>query len=87
MNPSEIVKMSYIIQDFLIQNNLGDAKPKDLIPVLIEKGYFKNDHRYGLHLLNVLRELDEKNLLYLLPQVRVERKEKNRYWFFNVVEI
>ncbi|GAK89680.1 hypothetical protein JCM19297_302 [Nonlabens ulvanivorans] len=53
------------------------------MPILIEKGYFKNDHRYGLHLRNVLRELDEKNLLYLLPQVTVERKEINRYWFFN----
>ena len=85
MNPSEIVKMGYIIQDYLI-NNKVDTKPKDLMPILIEKGYFKNDHRYGLHLRNVLRELDEKNMLYLLPQVRVERKEKNRYWFFNAVE-
>ena len=86
MKQSIIVKMSYAIQDYLIENNLVDAKPKDLMPILIEKGFFKNDHRYGLHLRNVLRELDEKNLLYLLPQVKVERKEKNRYWFFNAVE-
>lgn len=87
MSQSDIVKMGYVIQDYLITNNLIDAKPKDLMPVLIEKGYFKNDHRYGLYLRNILRELDEKNMLYLLPQIRVERKEKNRYWFFNAVEI
>jgi hypothetical protein len=87
MKQNEIVKMGYTIQYFLLKNNLKDAKPKDLMPFLIEKGYFKSDHRYGLHLRNVLRELDEKNLLFLLPQVRVERKEKNRYWFFNAVEI
>nr|WP_052405029.1 hypothetical protein [Nonlabens ulvanivorans] len=77
------MKIGYTIQEYLINNNQIDIKPKDLMPILIEKGYFKNDHRYGLHLRNVLRELDEKNLLYLLPQVTVERKEINRYWFFN----
>lgn len=85
MNPIQIVKMGYIIQDYLIKNNFVDAKRKDLMPFLLEKGYFKNDHKYGLHLRNVLRELDKKNMLYLLPQVNVERKEKNRYWFFNAV--
>ena len=55
--------------------------------VLIKKGLFDYDHRDGLQLRNLLSELDEKNMLYLLPQVRVERKEKNRYWFFNAVEI
>jgi hypothetical protein len=87
MNQSEIIKMGYTIQYYLLKNNLVDAKSKDLMSILIEEVFFKNDHRYGLHLRNVLRELDEKNLLYLLPQVKVERKERNRYWFFNAVEI
>lgn len=87
MENSIIVKMGYTIQDFLLKNNLTDAKPKGLMSVLIAKGFFNNDHRDGLPLRNVLRDLDDNDLLHLLPQVRVERKDKNRYWFFNAVEV
>ncbi len=59
----------------------------DLMPTLIEKVFFNQDHRNGLPMRNLLRELDEKNMLYLLPQVSMERKVKNRYWFFNPLEI
>ena len=85
MNNSDIVKMGYVIQEFLVKNNCTDAKPKDLMLILIEKDYFKNDHRKGLPLRKILRALDERDELYLLPQVRVERKEK-RYWFFNPIK-
>lgn len=64
-----------------------DAKPKDLMLILIEKGFFAKDHREGLPLRNVLRDLDARNELYLLPQVRADRKEKNVSWFFNAIEI
>lgn len=87
MNQEKIVKMGYVIQDYLIRQNLEDIKPKDLMPILIEKSFFKKDHRNGLPLRNVLRTLDDSNELYLLPQVRVERKETNRLWFFNAIEI
>lgn len=60
-----------------------DAKPKDLMPILIEKGFFNKDHREGLPLREVLRDLDARNELYFLPQVRADRKEKNVSWFFN----
>ena len=87
MKKLNIVKLGYTIQNLLLKKNLVDAKPKDLMHELIDKGYFNNDQKGGLSLRNVLRELDDSNLLYLLPQVRVERKDKNRYWFFNAVEI
>ncbi|MGV8944880.1 MAG: hypothetical protein ACOH1N_00495 [Lutibacter sp.] len=87
MEKSHIVKMGYVIQNFLENESLKDAKPKDLMPILIEKGYFNKDHRAGLPLRNLLRDLDDANLLYLLPQVSVERKETNRYWYFNVIKI
>ena len=82
----QIIKMGYTIQDYLLTNDLNNAKPKDLMPKLIDKGYFNKDHRNGLPLKNLLRQLDDNNLLYLLPQVSVERKDKNRYWFFNVIK-
>jgi hypothetical protein len=87
MQNSEIIKMGYVIQSFLEKKKLNDAKPKDLMPILIEKGFFKKDHREGLPLREILRELDKRNELYLLPQVRADRKEKNVSWFFNKIEI
>ena len=63
--------MGYVIQDYLKANNLENAKPKVLMRILIEKGYFDNDHRDGLPFKNLLRQLDVNNLLYLLPQVSV----------------
>ena len=77
--------MGYVIQDYLINQKLENVKPKDLMPLLIEKGFFNKDHREGLPLRNLLRQLDDDNLLYLLPQVSIERKDKNRYWFFNAI--
>jgi len=86
MQHFEIIKMGYAFQKFLEQEKLINVKPKDIMPLLTEKGYFNKDHRAGLPLRNVLRELDDKNLLYLVPQVRVERKATNRFWFFNAIE-
>ncbi|WP_415061016.1 hypothetical protein [Flavobacterium sp.] len=87
MQTSDIIKMGYVIQAYLEKEKLVDAKPKDLMPILIEKGFFKKDHREGLPLREILRDLDARNELYLLPQVRAERKEVNVSWFFNAVEI
>lgn len=78
--------MGYAIQQLLVEQKLVDAKPKDLMDVLIKKGFFKKDQKEGLPLRKVLRQLDDENLLYLLPQVRVERKDKYRYWYFNPIK-
>lgn len=87
MQNTEIIKMGYVIQEFLKMEKLIDAKPKDLMPILIENGFFNIDHREGLPLRKVLRELDDRDELYLLPQIRVERKKKNVFWFFNILEL
>ncbi len=75
MTESEIIKMGYAIQKHLEDYQLTDAKPKDLMSILIEKGYFKKDHRDGLPLRNILRKLDENNMLHLLPQLKVVEKK------------
>ena len=87
MQNQDIIKMGYVIQAFLEKEKLVDAKPKDLMPILIEKGFFKKDHREGLPLREILRDLDARNELYFLPQVRAERKEVNVSWFFNKIEL
>jgi uncharacterized protein (DUF2252 family) len=60
-----------------------EAKPKDLMESLIKAGIFKSDHREGLPLRNILRELDKNKLLHLMPLLRVDRKSKNRLWYFS----
>ena len=87
MQKSEIIKLGYVIQSFLEEEKLIDAKPKDLMPILIEKGFFKKDYREGFALRKILRELKSKNELYLIPQVRADQKEKNVSWFFNPIII
>ena len=83
MDETSIKNMGKDIQAYLEKEKIVDAKPKHLMPLLIEKGYFKKDHRDGLPLRDILRELDRTNRLHLLPQVWVERKEINVYWYFN----
>ncbi|AEH01980.1 hypothetical protein [Lacinutrix sp. 5H-3-7-4] len=87
MKNDEVILMGYVIQDYLINENLQDVKPKNLMSLLIEKGFFNKDHRDGLPLRNVLRELYDKNLLYLIPQVSFEQKSKNRFWYFNPLQL
>ena len=79
------VLIGYAIQGILLKNKLFNAKPKDLMDGLIDKGFFQKDYRNGLPLRNIPRILDESNQLYLIPQASVERKDKNRFWFFNPV--
>ncbi len=85
MTDSTIIKMGYVIEAYLKKEQLQNAKPKDLMPILIENGFFTKDHRNGLPLRNILRTLDKENKLHLLPQVTPERKETNTFWFFNSV--
>lgn len=67
---------------FQTHPSVTEVKPKDLMAALIKAGIFRSDHREGLPLRNVLRELDKNKLLYLLPLLRVERGTKNRSWYF-----
>lgn len=60
---------------------------KDLMPFFIESGIFEKDHKGGLPIRKILRELDTKHFLHLIPYVRPERKQKNTNWFFDKVKI
>ena len=62
--------------------SINTAKPKDLMPICIRTGMFNKDHRAGLPLRKILRELDKAEKLHLIPSLVAERKEKNIYWSF-----
>ena len=82
MEDAKVVKMGYAIQNYLEKSALKSAKPVELMERLIELGFFEKDHREGLPLRDVLRNLNEANKLYLLPQVQKELKTQNIWWSF-----
>ncbi len=86
MEDATIVKMGYAIQQYLEKSNIPSAKPKELMESLIALGFFEKDHREGQPLRNILRDLDESNKLYLLPQVEKEMKAQNIWWSFEPVK-
>ncbi len=63
------------------------AKPKDLMPYLVARGVFMRDHRAGLPLRRILRELDKLGKLCLIRGLRVKRSTTGyRRWFFDRVD-
>lgn len=80
-------QISVYAQEFCVNNGVRGIKPKHLLPYLVEKGVFNQiDTRNGRDLREVLRKVDDANQLgELIPQASVERKSKNRFWFFNPI--
>lgn len=52
---------------FQKNHSVTQLKPKDEMPILVTSRVFSKDHCAGLPLRNVLRELNRKNLLHLIP--------------------
>ncbi|RLZ09140.1 hypothetical protein [Faecalibacter macacae] len=88
----EIVKMmSADIQAYLVENNLERVKTKDMMPFLIEKGYFPHDRKKGYPLRQILTDLKKTEELDLIPQatpeyLEVENKKTSTYWYFSPVK-
>lgn len=88
----EIVKMmSADIQAYLVENNLERVKTKDMMPFLIEKGYFPHDRKKGYPLRQILTDLNKTEELDLIPQatpeyLEVENKKTSTYWYFSPVK-
>ncbi|MHA4811897.1 hypothetical protein ACX0G9_27625 [Flavitalea flava] len=61
-----------------------EVPAKNFMLLFIEKGIFLKNHREGLPIRNLLRDLDKENKLYLLTHVKVVRNEVNRNWYFSV---
>lgn len=84
MNHLPIAKINQVIKEYFEKNRSINTVPaKDLMPQFIQAGIFAKDHRNGLPIRNVLRELDRANALHLIPYVRAERKVVNTNWFFD----
>ncbi|HMU46472.1 MAG TPA: hypothetical protein PKC72_08900 [Chitinophagaceae bacterium] len=76
-------RIDQIVRDYFEKNkSVKEIMAKDLMPLLIKKGIFKKDHRKGLPIRKILRELDTDNKSYLIKNLRVEQKSINRNWYF-----
>jgi hypothetical protein len=84
MNLVEIKKINQVLADYFEKNkHVKRIRALDMMDCFVDAGIFNKEYeRPGLPIRNVLRELDENNCLDLIPYVVVERKDKNRNWFF-----
>src|SRR5690606_2600377 len=72
-----------VVEDYFYNNPSVSIIPaKDLMPYFIKANIFSKDEKNGLPIRKVLRLLDERNELHLLPNVIAERKAINTNWFF-----
>ncbi len=78
-----ISKINHVIKEYFESNpQISKIRSKDLMPYFIKAGIFNKDHRNGLPIRDVLRNLDENNQLDKIPYVLPERKTKNTNWYF-----
>lgn len=78
-----IGRIDQIARDYFeVNKSIDSVLAKDLMPLFIKKEIFKKDHRNGLPLRNLLRELDAENKLSLVKNLKVDRKDINRNWYF-----
>lgn len=84
MNEAKLKKINQVLADYFEKNKGVKRIPAlDMMDYFVDAGIFNMDYdRPGLPIRRVLRELDDKNQLDLIPYVVVERKDKNRNWFF-----
>jgi hypothetical protein len=76
-------RIDQILRDYFEQNkSVNEVIAKDLMLLFIEKGIFNKDHRDGLPIRDLLRELDAERTLSFLKHIKVDRKATNRNWYF-----
>ena len=79
----QIEAINKVIEEYFKTNNdIDKVLAKNLMPNFIKAGVFEKDHRQGLPIRKILRELDEAKQLQLIPSVMPERKNVNTNWYF-----
>jgi hypothetical protein len=79
----KINKINTVIQNYFTTNPSTSKIPaKDLMPKFINAGIFEKDHRGGLPIRKLLRDLDDNKQLALIPSILAERKKVNTNWYF-----
>jgi hypothetical protein len=79
----KIGRIDQVIRDFFELNpDLVEIPAKELMSIFIQKGIFYKNHRDGLPIRNLLRDLDMEDKLFLLKHTKVIRHPVNKKWYF-----
>ena len=82
----KIGRIDQVVRDYFESNkSIVEIPAKNLMPLFIEKGIFNKDHRNGLPIRNILRELEAENKLDLITNAKVIRNTINRNWYFKSI--
>ncbi|MGM0580734.1 MAG: hypothetical protein ACQETL_08640 [Bacteroidota bacterium] len=83
MRDSEIQYINRVIEEFFEKNSdIDEIQAKELMPFFVKQGIFEKDHRNGLPIRNILRNLDKAKQLNKIPYALARRKIKNTNWYF-----
>ena len=83
MRIDQINKINSVLADYFAKHPGTTIRAKEMMDSFIKANIFQYDHREGLPIRELLRELDRNNMLHLIPYVHAERKLKNTYWYFS----
>jgi len=75
-------RIDRLIAKWLRATGRDEARPKNVMPLLIQNDVFPSDHKEGLP----LRKLQHSGDLSVMHTVRPERKNKNTLWYFTLRE-
>jgi len=79
----KILAVNLAIQDYFKKHPRETKIPaKDLMPEFVKHGIFAKDHRSGLPIRKLLRDLDKDSQLKAIPFVFAERGAANTNWYF-----
>jgi hypothetical protein len=79
----KIKHINLAIEQFFQDNPDIDKMPaKDLMPQFIKARIFEKDQKKGLPIRSILRDLNSKKELKMIPAVLPERKKINTNWYF-----
>lgn len=81
MSTDKIIQINEVIAEYFNTHKEDWIAAKDIMPALINAGVFTKDHKKGMPLRKVLRQLDKESALDKIPFVHAERNEKDTYWY------
>lgn len=78
-----IQKINSVLKEYFSDSkNPRCILAKELMDLFISKGIFETNHRDGLPIRKLLRELSKENRISAIPYADGEKKSKNTNWFF-----
>ena len=79
----KITQINLILKDYFELNfSVKKVAVKNMMPYFVLGGVFKKDEKNGLPIQILLRKLEEKNQLKLIPFALADKKTVYTKWYF-----